>query len=120
MKKHSFKVKETDFAKFESGIVHKVCATFSLAREIEWSSRLFVLEMLDEEEEGFGTMLNIKHLAPAFLHETVDVFATYSGIKAGEIICDVQVLVGERKIAQGKTGQKIVSKERIKRLFRNN
>ena len=49
----------SDLAEFESGEVHKVYGTFALGRDAEWSSRLFVLEMKEEDEEGIGTFLNI-------------------------------------------------------------
>ena len=43
-----------DIAEFESGTVHNVYATFALGRDAEWSSRLFVLDMKDADEEGIG------------------------------------------------------------------
>ena len=54
---HHHKVTSQDFATFAAGTVHKVCSTFALAREMEWSSRLFVLDIKAEDEEGVGTML---------------------------------------------------------------
>ena len=51
----------SDLAEFESGSVHKVYGTFALGRDAEWSSRLFVLEMKEDDEEGIGTFLNITH-----------------------------------------------------------
>nr|WP_231583554.1 hypothetical protein [Rufibacter radiotolerans] len=41
-----------DLARFETGVVHEVCSTFSLAQAMEWAGRLFVLEMKEEDEEG--------------------------------------------------------------------
>ena len=38
-------VRAEDTASFENETVHPVYATFALARDAEWSSRLFVLEM---------------------------------------------------------------------------
>ena len=43
-KTHTFTVTESDLATFDSGPVHAVCATFTLAKHIEWASRLFVLD----------------------------------------------------------------------------
>ena len=41
-----------DLAVFGGEIVHPVCATFALARDIEWTSRQFVLKLRDDDEEG--------------------------------------------------------------------
>ena len=51
--------------RFSGKVVHPVCATFALARDIEWTTRQFVLQMRDDDEEGIGTMLTIDHRSPA-------------------------------------------------------
>lgn len=48
---HKYTVKATDAASFDAGEVHQVMSTFSLGREMEWSSRLFALEMKEADEE---------------------------------------------------------------------
>lgn len=116
-KKHRFLVGKNDVAEFDSGLVHPVCGTFKLAKEMEWSSRLFVLEMCDASEEGVGTSIEIKHISPAFVGEQVELIATYKSFENSELICSIKVKVGERLIATGKTGQKILSKEKINKIF---
>ncbi|RUA27564.1 MAG: hypothetical protein DSY77_17165 [Bacteroidetes bacterium] len=116
-KTYSFKVKAQDVAHFEQDAVHDVCATFTLAREIEWATRLFVLDMLEEGEEGIGTHLNIEHLSPALIGEEVEVEAEFYDIKNREIICNYVVKVGERIVAKGTTGQKILQKNKLAQLF---
>ncbi|MGJ3235094.1 thioesterase family protein [Marivirga sp.] len=116
-KSHFFKVKPKDVAHFEQQAVHDVCATFTLARELEWATRLFVLEMLEDGEEGIGTHLNIQHLSPAILGETVEIEAVYVGIKEREIICEYVAKVEKRLIAKGTTGQKILQKEKLTKIF---
>ncbi len=117
VKAHQFQVLESDVAQFETGLVHSVCSTFKLAKEMEWSSRLFVLEMCEESEEAVGTRLEINHQSPAFIGDEVEVLATIESLEKNELICSIQVKVGERLIASGKTGQKILSKEKINRIF---
>ena len=117
-KKFERTVREEDTANFESGIVHEVYATFALTRDAEWSSRLFVLEMKEKHEEGIGTFVNVKHLAPALIGEKVLFEAMIDEIKGNEVNCSFQAKVGERLIAEGKTGQKILTKERIGKIFR--
>ncbi|WKV11977.1 hypothetical protein [Marivirga harenae] len=116
-KEHPFQVKVQDVAHFEQQAVHDVCATFTLAREIEWASRLFVLDMLEEGEEGIGTHLTIEHLSPALLGDEVIIVAEYAGIEEREIICEFEVKVGDRIVAKGTTGQKILQKEKLAKIF---
>jgi fluoroacetyl-CoA thioesterase len=116
-KTYTFVVQEHDTATFEAGQVHPVCATFTLAREVEWASRLFVLDMIEEGEEGIGTMLLINHIGPARVGSQVEVTATVQSQKKNELICSFTASVGTRVVARGETGQKIVKKEKLKELF---
>src|SRR6478735_3233809 len=104
-KQYEKTVTEADFARFETGLVHPVCSTFSLAQAIEWSSRLFVLEMKDEDEEGIGTMLSINHCSPAFPGEEITIKATIKTLERNELICTYEAKVGDRLVAKGETGQ---------------
>lgn len=117
IKSHQFKVEPGDVAEFDSGLVHAVCSTFKLVKEIEWSSRIFILDMCEAHEEGIGTYVEIEHKAPAFVGDCVEIQATYESLKTNELICSIQVKVGERLIASGRTGQKILSKEKINQIF---
>jgi len=112
-------VQENDCAIFNGKLLHRVCSTFSLARDFEWSSRLFFLEMRDDDEEGVGTMLSIGHKSPAFVGEEILFTATVEKIVKNELICTIEAMVGNRFIATGKTGQKMLKKERLRVLFRS-
>ncbi len=117
-KKTYYKVVKTeDVAAFEGGVVHEVCSTFALAREIEWSSRLFILEMKEENEEGIGTLLEIEHRSPAMVGDELTIEATVLTQEKNELICEIEVKVGERLIALGKTGQKILKKDKLNAIF---
>ena len=116
-KQYEKTVTEADFARFDAGLVHPVCATFSLAQAVEWASRLFVLEMKDEDEEGIGTMLNIEHKGPAFAGETITITATVKTLERNELICTYEAKVGERLVATGETGQKILKKEKLQKIL---
>ena len=110
-------VTHADTATFASGQVHPVYATFALARDAEWCCRLFVLEMKEEGEEGIGTFINVKHHAPALTGSTVVFTATVRSIEGNEIICNFEAHVGERLIANGEQGQKILRQEKLDQLF---
>ncbi|MBU3663259.1 MAG: hypothetical protein FGM41_08695 [Bacteroidetes bacterium] len=116
-KKYSILVEPKDTASFDSGEVHPVYATFALGRDAEWCCRLFVLEMKEADEEGIGTYLSVTHLSPALLGSKVDFTATVLSVKGNEIICSYEAKVGERLIAKGEQGQKILKKTKLETLF---
>lgn len=111
------RVNESDLASFESGTVHQVYGTFALGRDAEWSSRLFVLEMKEDDEEGIGTFLNITHHSPALPGQTVRFTAVITLLEKNKIDCKVTATVGDRVIAECETGQKIIKKEKLDALF---
>jgi fluoroacetyl-CoA thioesterase len=116
-KQTSYLVRIEDVAAFKGEVVHPVCSTFTLAREIEWATRQFVLEMRESHEEGIGTQLTIDHKSPAFVGDEIMFNATVDSVENHEIICSFEATVNGRIIATGKTGQKIISREKIGKLF---
>jgi len=117
VKTHVHLVTEDDIARFDSGAVHAVYSTFALARDAEWSGRLFVLEMKEEDEEGIGTGLTVRHHAPALIGEEVVFTATLLEVKGNEVITDYTARVGERLVAEGRQWQKILKKEKLNAIF---
>ena len=108
----------TEIAKFESGTVHDVYSTFSIAKDAEWSGRLFVLEMKEKDEEGIGTKISVEHKSPAFVGDEINFIATFEEItERGEIITSFQAFCGERLIAKGIQGQRILLKTVIDEKF---
>jgi fluoroacetyl-CoA thioesterase len=110
-------VGEQDVAAFHDEVVHPVCSTFSLARDVEWTTRQFVLEMRDVDEEGVGTFLTIEHKSPAFVGEEIIFTGIVDKIDGHELICSFVANVGDRLIAQGMTGQKIFNRDKLNKLF---
>lgn len=110
-------VEQADTASFESGEVHPVYATFALGRDAEWACRLFVLEMKEEDEEGIGTFLKIEHASPALLGSTVVFEAMLQSAIGNSVICSFTAKVGDRVVAFGETGQKILKKDKLNTIF---
>ena len=110
-------VRQEDCASFESGDVHPVYATFALARDAEWTCRLFVLEMKESDEEGIGTFIHVEHHAPALAGEQVNFEALLDSVKGNEVTCTFTAKTGNRLIASGKQGQKILKKEKLQAIF---
>ncbi len=116
-KRFTHKVGKGDLATFNAGTVHTVCSTFALAKYIEWTSRLFVIDSKKEDEEGIGTALSIKHISPAFENEELLFEATVSSIIKNELLCEVKVSCKGRTIATAQTGQKLLKKEKLNEIF---
>ena len=116
-KKYVRVIQDTDKAAFHGEEVHPVCSTFSLARDFEWTSRLFFLDMKEEGEEGVGTFLSIDHKSPAFVGEEVTYTATIVKLRGAELTCSIEAKAGDRIIATGSTGQKMLSREKLAKLF---
>lgn len=112
-------VTDADLATFHNEVLHRVCSTFALARDFEWSSRLFFVEMKEDHEEGVGTMLQIEHKSPAFVGEEVVFTATVDEIAGNEMICRIEARVGNRLVATGKTGQKMLSRDKLSIIFKH-
>lgn len=112
----SFLVTEADLAAFNGIQVHPFYATFALGRDVEWTCRQFVLNMKDDDEEGIGSFLNIRHKSPAFLGETVHITAIISELEGSRIDCCFRVEVAERLIAEGEQGQRILKKSKLSLL----
>lgn len=110
-------VQPADFARFPSGQVHPVYSTFALTRDAEWACRLFVLEMKEEEEEGIGTFVEVRHVSPALEGQEVLFTATLEEVKGNAVIGSFVAKVGDRVIAEGRTVQKILLRTKINALF---
>ena len=113
-------VQKHDYAGFLGEVVHPVYSTFALGRDAEWACRQFVLELKEEDEEGVGTFLNIKHESPAFEGEKVVIESELQEIKANQVICSFVAKVGNRVIARGTQGQMVLKKDKVHQLLRRN
>ena len=111
-------VSKKDTAKFNGVEVHPYYSTFALARDAEWSSRLFVLDMKEIDEEGIGTFVNIKHVSPALVGDEVRFIATIKSVVHNEVVCTITAKVNGRLIAKIETGQKILNSDEIEALKR--
>ena len=106
-----------DIARFDTGTVHQLYSSFALGRDAEWCTRLFVLEMKEDDEEGIGTLLHIEHIAGAKPGSEILFTGIIEEITGNEIICYFEATHEGRLIARGKTGQKILKKTKLEELF---
>ncbi len=111
-------VGKKDAATFNGVMVHPYYSTYAVARDAEWTSRLFVLDMKEAEEEGIGTYVNVKHVSPAKIGDTVRFIATIKSVRDNEINCTITAKVGMRLIASIETGQKILDEDELDAIER--
>lgn len=115
-KEYTKTVQPDETARFESGEVHPFYGTFALGRDAEWSSRLFVLDMKEDDEEGIGTYLTVKHISPATIGDEVRFVATLEKVEGNAVDCTFEAFVGDRKIAEGTTGQRILKHTQLDKI----
>jgi fluoroacetyl-CoA thioesterase len=115
---HRHLVVEEDLAQFKFENVHRVCSTFALTREVEWTTRQYITQIKTDEEEGIGTMVELYHENVALLGEELVVFTEVDSFDHHELICSFEVKVGKRLIASGRTGQKLLPKSVIERKIK--
>lgn len=118
IKAYRYVVAPGDVASFHGQVVHPVCSTFVLAREVEWTTRLFVLDLCEPDEEGIGTHVSIDHKNPAFIGEEIIFTARIESLEGNLLTCGYEARVGDKLIATGKTGQRVVKREKIAKIFK--
>ncbi|MBO6516857.1 MAG: hypothetical protein JJ975_09940 [Bacteroidia bacterium] len=109
-------VRREDLAEFEAGMVHPFYATFALGRDAEWTGRLFVLDILEEHEEGIGSFLTVQHKSPALLGQQVEFTARICELNGTKISCTFEAKVGSRLIATGTVGQRVLTKNQVNQI----
>ena len=73
--------------------------------------------MKEADEEGVGTFLHIDHKGPAFVDEEIVFTATVEDNTGREFVCGIEARVNNRLIASGRTGQKMLKKEKLATIF---
>lgn len=114
------RVTREDFAVLNGTLIHPVYSTYAAAREFEATTRFFAESCIDSDEEGIGTFVQVEHRAPAFEGEEINFKAYIAELNSNELICTVTAHVGSRLIAEGRTGQKILKKQKLNSLLKRN
>lgn len=109
-----------DFEQSEPGLgkLHRVYATYWLARHFELVGRKLSLPFLDEDEEGIGFELSVRHLAPALPGTALELEARHASTNGNRLYCECRArdefgeLVGE-----GSTTQVILERSALEERF---
>lgn len=106
-------VDDRRLARFDAGLVHPVYGTFALGQDAEWVCRLFVLDMLEAGEEGVGSYLSVRHLAPAPKGATVVLEAELRAVAGNRVRCKWTAVWNNTLIADGEQEQQVVDAARF-------
>ena len=106
-------VTEEMFAQFEGEVIHPAYSTVSMVYHMEWASRKLLIPHLEEGEEGMGSAVTVKHIAPSGLGTKVEVTATVCEVTDREVITEVFLTNEYGVIGKGEVKQAILPKEKI-------
>jgi fluoroacetyl-CoA thioesterase len=107
------------FAQFEGQIVHPAYSTASMVHHMEFTSRKLILPYLENDEEGMGAAVNLKHIAPAVENNKIKFTAKITKIENNMVYAEVEARNEERLIGKGSVLQVILPKEEITRKLEN-
>lgn len=97
----------------ELGRVHPLYATYRLAQHMEEAGRKIILPFLEEGEDGVGSAVSVRHLAPAVLGTRVEVVAAHERTDGNRVYARCVARAGATVIGTGETEQTILAKTRI-------
>lgn len=101
------------FAQFDGEVVHPAYSTVAMVYHMEWASRKIILPYLEDEEEGMGAAVSLKHIAPTTEGSTVTVTATVTALSNNVVVTKVEAWNEETVIGIGEVKQVILPKKEI-------
>lgn len=119
----TIEVTEEMLAKFDGELVHPTYSTVALVYHMELVSRKLLLPHLDENEEGMGAVVSLKHLAPSGLGTQVEITATVTDVTERKVVTKITATnslgpIGEGEVVQGILAKNLIE-SKIEQSIRN-
>ncbi len=109
---------------FDGKVVRDVLSTVSMIYFMEKVGRDVLLPHLDEDEEGAGFHIDVKHIAPAVVGQEVTFRAVCTSVTPKRVACEVSAEADGNLVGKGTFTQAIFNAqqgaERIARLSAKN
>lgn len=102
----------------ELGALHPVYATYWMAKHMEEAGRKLILEFLEEGEDGVGSALAVRHLAPVLPGMRIEVIARHVRTESNRILAECRAVdaAGE-VVGEGSTEQVVLPAAQIEARF---
>ncbi len=107
-------VTEEMVASFGGKMVHPTLSTVTMVYYMEWAGRKVILPFLEEEEEGVGGQIAVKHCSPAPVGKKVTFTAEATEVKENKVVCRVWAEHDKAVVGEGTFTQVIAPKARIR------
>ncbi len=103
-------VSDTMVATLGGRVIHPLLSSCALIQEMEWASRLTIIDYLDNEEDAMGTKIVLNHRKPTPVGMKIKICATIIEIEGEKINCKVEAFSDFGLIADGCVEQTVVKK----------
>ncbi|WP_027964009.1 thioesterase family protein [Halalkalibacillus halophilus] len=113
-------VTEDMFARFEDVVVHPVYSTVAMVYHMEWVSRKIILPFLEDDEEGMGAAVQVKHIDAAPYQTTITLTATLIEHRDNLVLTTIEARHNDQLIGKGEVKQVILPKEMIQKKVVSN
>ncbi|WP_027417035.1 thioesterase family protein [Aneurinibacillus terranovensis] len=113
-------VEESMMPAFDGEVVHPVLSTVSMIYYMEKAGRYVILPYLEDDEEGAGFSIDIKHIGPAVVGQVVRFKAVCTEVNEKRVVCEVTAHTNLNIVGQGSFIQAFFKKtdmaKRIERI----
>ncbi len=101
-------------AEFEGKVIHNLYSTWSLVYHAELCARRLLEKYLDDDEQGIGYSICIKHISPTRIGKKVKIRAILRNVEENKFICDIEGYNEDnKKIAEGYQIQVFMKKDEL-------
>jgi predicted thioesterase len=106
-------------ARFFECEIHPLYATFAAVEHAEYAARCAIRSAVEPHQDAIGLAVELEHRAPAAVGTLLTIAATVERLEGRDIWCAVAITAADgREIARGRTGQRVISREKRDQLVR--